>query len=69
MTSPITLRTRRFRERQRNDEVLLTIKVNRVLLIDTLIAAGALDQAAEDNSQTLSAGIENLLDSLQRKIS
>jgi hypothetical protein len=68
MTATSTARVIAFRERQKRDEVLLTVRANRVVLLDTLRATNSLDQSAEDDNQTLATGIENLLERLQRKI-
>jgi hypothetical protein len=68
MAKTSTARVIAFRERQRRDEVLLTVRASRVVLFDTLKAAGALEPWANDDNQTLAAGIETLLEKLQEKI-
>jgi hypothetical protein len=60
-------KVRAFRDRARRDEVLVTICTNRIVLADTLSAAGVV--FADDDADSLARGIEQLLEKLQEKIS
>jgi hypothetical protein len=60
--------SRAYRARKRDDVALLTVSENRVTLHALLQAAGALDETADDDNQTLAAGLKNLLAQLRRKI-
>lgn len=58
-----TARVHAFRARERRDEVLLTITVNRAALLDTL---EAMHIAVGDDD--LARGVETLLERLQAKL-
>jgi hypothetical protein len=53
------VKVQRYRERQRRDEVLVTICTNPIALADTLGAAGV--SLADDDAESLARGLEQLL--------
>jgi hypothetical protein len=66
MATTSTARVLRWKERQKRDECVLTVTVNRTVLAQTLIDMKI--PVAGDDSATLARGVQTLLERLQAKL-
>jgi hypothetical protein len=62
MASSAAQRVARFRQRQRDEEILLRISVPEMPLIETLIEAGLLPQQLDHDNDQVARAVERLIE-------
>ena len=64
MANTSTARVIRFRQRQKFDQIVLTVTVAREPLSDLLIESGLLHQAADDNRSQIEGALEKFIETV-----
>lgn len=68
MAETSAIRTARWRDRQRNQQAVIQLCVDRTVLHEILKATGAIDRSSDDDTETLTAGMQKLIAKLQEQI-